>query len=67
MLEWMTAKEALKTHKFGDLYLVYQPGYPLMISVLWPDGHGWGDVRSGLASKPTRFARINLPEDELRE
>lgn len=66
MLEWMTAKEARDQNTYQQLYLAYQPGYPLFVAD-WRTGYGFRDVRTGESIHPIRVAQINLPEDEISE
>ena len=44
----------------SQLYLAYQPGYPLMIAD-WKVGRGFRDVRTDISINPTLIARINAP------
>lgn len=58
-LEWITPEEGRK-HTWDKLYLVYQPGYPLMVAD-WRTGHGYRYIRTGESIDPVMVAYINLP------
>ena len=62
MLEWITPEEGRKS-TYNRLFLVYQPGYPLMVAD-WKTGYGYRDVRTGESIRPIRVAYINLPDEK---
>lgn len=62
MLDWKTSEQWLHTLSYGNLYLAYRQGYPLMV-VEWRSGTGFKDIKTGEIVIPKMIAIINLPKD----